>query len=314
MASDTKGESALLKSLDWIFVTRPIVLIPAWAFLLAGYLRAHELAGETSAATRPLLVPFGLLTLVLAGVYIVNQIYDRESDKENGKLFLLAEGHIGPRAAWIEAIVLLAIGLAATAALRPALLPGLVAAAALGLLYSVPPVRFKARPLVDLAANAVGYGAVTFLIGYRVGEGEGLPIARTLPYMLIVGGVFLHTALVDEEGDRKAGMRTTAILLGGRSAGIAALLLLVAAAVAGIVVEEPYAALASIGAAPFFVWAVFLPGRKGSTLAYQWGSLLFVLLLVIREPFFGLWLAVLVAATRLYYRFRFGMVYPRLDF
>ncbi len=78
--------------------------------------------------------------------------------------------------------------------------------------------------------------------------------------------------------------------------------------------EEPYATLAAIGAAPFFLWAVAFPGRKGSTLAYQWGSLLFVILLVIRQPLFGLFLVALVAATRLYYRFRFRMVYPRLDF
>ena len=39
-----------------------------------------------------------------------------------------------------------------------------------------------------------------------------------------------------------------------------------------------------------------------------------VILLVIRVPLFGLLLVILVTLTRIYYRFRFQMVYPRLDF
>jgi len=305
----------MLKAFDWVFVARPIVLIPAWAFLLAGYLRANERAAESSPPIGPLLAPFLLLTAVLAGVYIVNQIFDRETDKENGKLFLLAEGHVSARGAWIEAVVLIGGGFASAAAFRPGLLPWLVSSAVLGLLYSAPPARFKARPFVDVAANAIGYGAITFLVGFSLaGEIGREEIARAIPYVLLVGAVFLHTALVDQEGDRKAGMWTTAIALGDRATSVAALALLAGAGLVGFRLGEPYVPPAALGAAPFFLWGALVPGRKGSTLAYQWGSLLFVLLLVIRQPLFGLFLVLLVAATRLYYRFRFRLVYPRLDF
>jgi 4-hydroxybenzoate polyprenyltransferase len=305
----------VLRAFDWFFVARPIVLIPAWSFLLVGYLRAHEVSGESSPAAGPLFVPFVLLSVTLAGAYIVNQIFDRETDRENGKLFLLAEGHIGVRSAWIEAIVLLGAGLAACAALRPALLPWLGGAALLGLAYSAPPSRFKARPVLDLLANAAGYGGVTFLMGYSLaGPVDRGVLVRAFPYVFLVGGVFLHTAVVDREGDRKAGLRTTSVLLRERASSAAALALLALSCLSGFRLGEPYATLAGIGAAPFFLAALVFPGRKASTLSYQWGSLLFVLLLVIRVPLFGLFLIGLVAVTRLYYRLRFHMVYPRLDF
>ncbi|MFH1681275.1 MAG: UbiA family prenyltransferase [Candidatus Eisenbacteria bacterium] len=305
----------MLRAFDWIFIARPIVLIPAWAFLIVGYFRANERSGEFSPPLGPLLLPFVLLTVVLAGAYIVNQIYDRETDKENGKLFLIAEGHVSVRGAWIEAVLLMAGGLAASLVLRPGLLPWLLASALLGLLYSVPPARFKGRPVLDLVANACGYGAVTFLFGFSLaGRAGAEEIAHALPYVLLVGAVFLHTALVDQDGDRKAGMRTTAVALGDRATSAAALVLLALAGLAGVRVGEPYVPPAAIGASPFFLWGALFPGRKGSTLAYQWGSLLFVLLVVMRVPLFGLLLVLLVAATRAYYRFRLNLVYPRLDF
>ncbi|MFH1279886.1 MAG: UbiA family prenyltransferase [Candidatus Eisenbacteria bacterium] len=307
----------MLKRLDWFFLTRPIVLIPSWAFLLAGYLRAHERHGESSPPVGPLVPAFLLLTVVLAGVYVINQIFDRETDRKNEKLYLLAEGHVPVRGAWILAVALIGAGLAATAIYRSVWLPWLGAAALLGYLYSAPPVRLKGRPVVDLLANGIGYGGITFLFGSLIGapaEGEGgVAPVHALPYAFLVGAVFLHTALVDKDGDREAGLSTSAIVLGDRATSISAFLLLAAAAASAIVLGEPYAAYAAIGSAPFFLWGVVAPGKKGSTLGYQWGSLLFVILLVIREPLFGLLLAFVVLVTRLYYRFRFGKVYPSLD-
>ena len=305
----------MLKWFDWIFLARPIVLIPSWAFLLAGYLRSCEIAGDPSPPIAPLLPSFLLWTLLLSGAYVVNQIFDRETDKENGKLFLIAEGHVSTRSAWIEALVLGAASFAGAAIFLPAALPWLAAAALLGFLYSAGPARLKGRPVADLLSNAVGYGGVAFLFGFSVGgSSPSAEWPRAIPYVLLVGAVFLHTALVDQEGDRKAGLRTSAILLGERGTSVTAVLLLVAACGVGAYLREPYASLAALGAFPFFLWGVVSPGLKGSTLGYQWGSLLFVLLLIIQEPWFGLFIVLLVFFTRMYYRFRFHLVYPKLDF
>lgn len=301
--------------MDRIFLTRPVVLIPAWAFLGVGYLRGLERGGVTETRYGAVLPSFLLLTLMLAGVYVINQIYDRETDRANGKLFLIAGGHVPERDAWIEAAVLIALSLLGAGLFRRADLPWLAASGLLGYLYSADPVRLKGRPLADMIANALGYGGITFLYGLSVARPlERADLTRALPYVFLVAGVFLHTALVDREGDRKAGLATSAVLLGSRGTSALALAAIVLALIAGIWIGEPYPTLAAIGASPFFLWGVVHPGEKGSNLSFQWGSLIFILLVVIRAPWFGFFLVGLIAATRIYYKLRFHMVYPKLDF
>ncbi len=304
-----------MRIFDWIFLTRPIVLIPAWAFLIAGYLRGTEVSGSPVELAGPFGIAFVLLTLLLAGIYIVNQIFDQETDQVNGKLFLLASGHLPVRGAWIEAALLTSAALIPAIVLHRTHLPYLLASLVLGILYSADPIRLKGKPFFDLLANAAGYGAIAFLYGYSltapVGGGVWL---STIPYMLLVAAVFLHTAVVDRPGDEKAGLTTSASILGDRGTSIAAMIALVAAFGTGLWLGEPYPPVAALGGLFFFTWGLIFPGIKGSTLSYQWASLIFILLVVIRFPLFGALLVLLVAATRIYYRLRFQMVYPKLDF
>lgn len=304
-----------MRIFDWIFLTRPIVLIPSWAFLIAGYLRGAERTGTAAELGSPFISAFLLLTLLLAGSYIVNQIFDRETDRENGKLFLLAEEHIPLRGAWIEAGLLTLVPLLLAIVLFPTHLPYLLASALIGILYSVDPVRLKGKPFLDLIANAAGYGGIAFLYGYSLAAPVGAAeLISTIPYMLLVAAVFLHTAVVDRPGDEKAGLKTSATVLGDRGSSIAAMISLAAAFGTGLWLGEPYPPVAALGGLFFFVWGLFFPGKKGSTLSYQWASLIFILLMVIRFPLFGALLVLIVAATRIYYRLRFQMVYPKLDF
>ncbi|NNE09946.1 MAG: UbiA family prenyltransferase [Gemmatimonadetes bacterium] len=304
-----------MKLLDLFFLLRPIVLIPSWAFLLAGVLRASESSGQVPPPLGELWLPLLLFTMSLAGSYVVNQIYDADSDRENGKLFLISEGHVTTGAAWIMAIALLAGSVAGSLVFDRTVLPWTLLAAVIGLLYSADPARLKARPLLDLLANATGYGLVAFLFGYsRVAPVSPDTLVLSVPYMLLVAAVFVHTTVVDRPGDEKAGLRTTAVLLGDRNTSWFGLALLAGALGAGWTLGEPYPAVAAFGAIAFFLLSVIDPGVKGSTLSYQWGSLVFVILIIIRMPLFGALLVLLVLLTRLYYRFRFGMKYPKLDF
>lgn len=304
-----------MKLVDLFFLLRPIVLIPSWAFLLAGVLRASESLGLAPPALGELWLPLVLFTMSLAGSYVVNQIYDAESDRENGKLFLISEGHISLGAAWITAIVLMAGSILGSAVFDRSVLIWSILASGIGFLYSADPARLKARPLLDLVANASGYGLIAFLFGYsRVAPVGTDTFILSIPYMLLVAAVFVHTTVVDRPGDEKAGLRTTAVLLGDRNTSWFGLALLVGALATGWMLGEPYPAVAAFGGLAFFLLSVVDPGVKGSTLSYQWGSLVFVILIIIRMPLFGALLLLLVLLTRLYYRFRFGMTYPKLDF
>ncbi len=97
----------LFAVLDYVMLSRPMILIPVWLFLLLG---AWHGWGQPDVQywCIPLALAAALanFTLLLSGVYLQNQIVDRESDRLNRKLFLIAEGIIPlGRAKWICALL-----------------------------------------------------------------------------------------------------------------------------------------------------------------------------------------------------------------
>ena len=86
--------------LDHIFLMRPLLLFPIWSPFLFGYYRSGGTWGNH------LILPMIMLTALGGGGYVLNQIFDLESDKINRKLFILPKGYISLKAAWIQTILL----------------------------------------------------------------------------------------------------------------------------------------------------------------------------------------------------------------
>jgi len=80
----------------------------------------------------------------------------------------------------------------------------------LGIGYSAPPFRFKARGLLGPLSVGVAFGCVTLLAGFTAGGAfpHGPTILRMLPPVLIVTGLFLTHQIVDYEADTKASVQT----------------------------------------------------------------------------------------------------------
>lgn len=93
---------SMLKYLDYIFVLRPVLMVPVWTILLLG----HHQGSRYAAFNRSLPWLFMFSTLFIGGVYLLNQIYDLESDRKNKKLFFLVEGYISKKNAWVLTIFL----------------------------------------------------------------------------------------------------------------------------------------------------------------------------------------------------------------
>src|SRR3989337_2574596 len=85
----------MAKIWDYIFLARPVLMLPGWSIILL----AHQRSSQNSATTGRLILTMLAATLLYGGVYIVNQIFDRETDRINKKLFLLSEGYISLKAA-----------------------------------------------------------------------------------------------------------------------------------------------------------------------------------------------------------------------
>ena len=293
-----------------------MILVPVWTFYLLGAWHG----GRLSSAPLPrgtFLAGLVSFTALLGAIYILNQITDRETDRKGGKLFLLSHSIISSRAAALEAALLVSLAIAIGILFMPiafniVLLLGLL----LGLAYSVEPVRLKRRPGLDVLANAAGNGVLNTLAGWTaVGAPlEGLSVLA--PYPLAVASVHLTTTLADMEGDSACGLRTSGVALGPRKGIALAVALMAAAVAAASAVHNRPAFYASLLSIPIFL----LPARSSKRenfassvlLPAKAATLIFSVTAGFLFPLYIPALAFVVLGTRLYYRNRFGMVYPGL--
>lgn len=307
----SRGSCWLLRAGDLVFLLRPILLVPVWLLLLAGYYRA---GGPRGLPGHMLIWVGGSYTLLMAALYIVNQIVDQESDRLNDKHLLVASGVVSPRVAGVyAALVTVACG-AMSISLRPAIISCMGLSLVLGIAYSMPPFRFKGLPVVDLALNALGYGGLNFALGWLAVSGFSAHLVRAAaPYVLAVGAIYLNTTTLDISGDDRCGCRTTSVVLGPRRAAMLALFLLAGSVVCSGFVRDPLCGVPGCLALPLFVRAAVLGTPPAAALSVRVGGPLMVLAVGIVFPWFLAGALIVFLFLRWYYRVRFRIVYPSLS-
>ena len=305
----------MLLIFDYLIVLRPTLLIPVWTLVLVGY---HH-AGQFDTSTRLgfnwcILSTICLYSMLSGGCYIVNQIADRETDEVNGKLYLIERGYVRIPILKFEATVLI-LGATIWSVLQfRNNIPYLVLitiSTVLGLMYSVRPIRLKGKPIIDLAANAIGYGCVAFLIGWvSVLSVSLVALQSSIPYVLCVAAAFVNTTLPDLSGDRRSNDLTTGILLGVRYSCQFSLVLLVCAILASLWMHDSIALITTMICFPFFVYMNFKREIKTIILSTRIGILALSLIVCIHIPMYAILLVSTIFFVRWYYAARLGIKYP----
>jgi 4-hydroxybenzoate polyprenyltransferase len=308
----TPGAGA--RFLDYVFLLRPMILIPVWTFFLLGAHHGAAAAGVRADGPR-LLAGLFSFTALLGAIYVVNQIADREADLAGNKLFLLSKGIVSARAAWIEAAALVAASFGTALLFLPLAFSGILAGSlALGAAYSLEPVRLKRRPVLDVLANAVGNGILNTLAGWVAAGAPAGGWPSLAPYPLAVASVHLATTLADIEADSKVGFRTSGAALGVSRGLFVSTALMGGAVVAAYLAGNRPALAASIVSLPFFlipVRTVTTPARNADALIpAKAATLVFSAAAGFLFPLYLPALAAVIALTRLYYARRFGIAYP----
>jgi 4-hydroxybenzoate polyprenyltransferase len=299
----------MLRVIDFLFAARPMLLLPIWSIFLISY---RILNYPRPFSFNAFLVLAGA-SLMTAGVYYINQIYDYESDLINRKLGFLQSGFIGKRemaSAYLAAsIVSLVIGYLTGLLIFLLLLVVLL----IGFFYSAPPLRLKDRPLWGLLTNSIGYGAMLPMIvpGF-FGSEKNLALLLVSYFLLTVSAAYLLTTIPDREGDSATGKNTLAARFSNRTLLLSGIVLIILSLAASLFMKQYYLFAVSAISLLFSFYAYFRNRESAILLACKFPILLMSLLAGYYYPSYLVFIVVLIAASRLYYRERFNINYPRL--
>lgn len=300
---------------DYFFILRPLILIPSWNFLLIG----SYLADQQGRFTVNIILGLIVYTAVMGGAYILNQLTDIETDRLNEKLFLLTGGFVSVRAAYTEMAILWIAALLLSLRFGWLFLLFILVSIVMGIMYSVPPVKLKGKPVLDTLANGIGYGMINFAVGWLVVSSfEPSMFLRFAPYVLSISAVFINTTIVDIEGDRRAGENTTGVFLGPKLSGVVSTLIMTAAIVVAYLQRDYICLVPAAVSWPLFTYSagysLFKGGisRKATIASFRLPGLLFTVITAVLYPIYFIILLALLFFMRLYYKKRFGMTYPTL--
>ncbi len=305
-----------MRVLDLLFFCRPLLLIPVWTVFLL-------LFDITFAGSRfPVMQLINLVALsgLTAAGYVINQIFDRESDKLNSKLgFFDTPVSLSVTTGWAlyGALVVLPFGYTLV---HPQLFAPYLASALAGALYSAPPFKGKDRPWSGLALNAIPYSVIVWWALVAEEHGALTAVTQMSPDTAVtlgalataLAGIYLITTVPDSAGDRATGKRTIAVVYGKRGALVGAVFCLSLSLVAGIIVNNP--ALYSTAAVALALSLIALKSGQSPhvLLAAKVPIVMLSAFEIYRYPYYGIFLLALIALTRVYYKRRFGIIYPQM--
>jgi len=321
----------LIHSLDYIAILRPLLLIPGWTMLLLGYYKGlgGESAGQHSfllignmhIILRPdsdLLITLLLYSLLMGAGYILNQLSDSRTDEINSKLYLVAQGHIRKSNLKIQIGILLSFSII-MAFLKFTLTYAFLVALSFALvsLYSVPPVRLKGRPILDLLANASGFGFVAFAVGWLSKSSFSMDLVLScIPYAICISAAFINTTIPDIKGDIQNGDISTGAFLGIRNSCIMSTILVGAVPFISLFLRDYICLTASILSLPFFIymtvsnWDDRSPKIRTIILATKVSLLVLSILIAVFIPLYFALLVFTILLMKVYYQIRFGISYP----
>jgi len=319
----------LVKALDCFFLLRIPLLAPVWTVLILGWISGNgnarlggvlraEYGGEGEQILWLSLLGF---SLIVAAIYVTNQIADIDSDRINHKLFLLPRGILSIATAWVCALLCACAGLLVAFFLLDAYMGVLfVLSLLLGMLYNFPPARLKDRAWGGTIANFVGHGVLTYLVGwYAAHFGESLTCASMLKALTAScaagfanAAVYITTTIPDAEGDRITGKHTFCVTYGERFTAVAAAIACASALAFSFVFEHNAWVMAVPAAVSLviFIMLVVQPRRENAFKAFKWPVFILTASVAVFVPVYALLILVTFAGSRIYYKFRFHFDYP----
>jgi 4-hydroxybenzoate polyprenyltransferase len=190
-----------------------------WPIMTAHFLLGTLLAVGLGLRLAPVLLGwFVFVALLNGGTLAINSAFDQDE----GDIGYLRQPPKPPRHLALVSGLMLAASLGLGFLLPPLFAWSNAACVVMAVLYSVPPVRLKARAGWDLLINCLGFGMLTPLAGWGL-TGRALPPGMrsvAIGFAFLFGALYPPTQIYQILEDRARGDRTLVIVL-GESASLA---------------------------------------------------------------------------------------------
>ena len=290
-----------------------MLILPIWTVYLVCLHYHHQLSGDRFALHD--LAVMACLTGVFAGALYFNQVFDYESDLINNKVGFLQKNIISQKDMMLTGIVLTVVAAAGGYLIGMNTFVIVLLVFVMGYVYSSPPLRLKNNPFFNLFINGLTFGSLVPLAvmpDLNFNNAGLLGWDNPFYFFCTIIAVTVLTTVPDMTGDERTGARTVAVVFGRTGALLTALVFMLT----GVWLAfrsgfYPLAAMAALGAV-IILAAFFVKTEKIILLAAKMPILLLALLAGYFYPLFLLFIVALLFALRIYYRKRFGIVYPEL--
>jgi len=305
-----------LKPLDYLFILRPTLFFPVWVATLAGY-AAYFLHNNTIVwwnfhFSWSILFNFILITLCCGGAFILNQLHDIETDKENKKLFLIAENIVSQSVAKKVGYALIGITLVLFLIQNLALF--LIAAGVVligGYCYNYNPFAWKNKPIMGILTNMIVVGLLLFMFGWRLGGAIAIDtIGYAVPYILAIGSIAILTTIPDMEGDRNTGKVTFAVRYGEKISIWVSFIMIALAFVIGLLNDDPVISHSILISSPLYIILLFKQDLTWVLRTIRYPILFIALFLSVEFPYFFVVILANYYLSKIYYATRFNLDYP----
>jgi len=225
MSARALGYRLLGKGFDYLLHLRPAEWPIFTVHFLTGSALSLGMAGLAAPGQRGALLR-GTLAFVIGlngGTLALNSAFDRDE----GDVAYLRRPPPPPRGLGGFGLALMLLGSVTALGLPRAFQAAYGLCVVLSVLYSVPPVRLKARAGADLLINLAGFGFLTPYAGWAL---TGRPLQDPgrivlLAFAALFGALYPLTQIYQLEEDRARGDRTLAVVLGLDRSLLIALLL-----------------------------------------------------------------------------------------
>jgi len=200
----------------YIRLVRPV----AWIVFLLPFSVGFGIGATKN--TNPFHIIFSLIAFVswMSFSFILNSLSDKDVDKfHDGRAKDMdlsnqpfVTGEISEKTALFIALILVIISLFFAWLVNYLFFTLFIIANIIGYIYSMPPTRFKTKPIADILCNALAAG-VALIAGLSIG-GANMNLPFILGCFIVASVVYIPTVVTDYDFDKKVGLKTSAVFFG----------------------------------------------------------------------------------------------------